>query len=227
TLDFPLRGIWTALRTPAPGGPGHGTDFLGQRHAYDFVRPTGRVWSPYGASALVHAYGLVPATAFAAWDAPVLAAESGRVVVALDGWPDRRWMNAAWELARLRFGGRIRPLHITSTNWRPLAGNYILLQGAAGITMYAHLRNGSICVRIGEEVSAGQILGTVGNSGRSSMPHLHFHLMDRPDGLQARGIPCVFRDLERRDGSNWVAEIGIPAARRCLRHVVPAPSRPR
>lgn len=37
-VDFPLRGEWTAYHTPAEKVPSHGTDQLGQRYAYDFVR---------------------------------------------------------------------------------------------------------------------------------------------------------------------------------------------
>jgi murein DD-endopeptidase MepM/ murein hydrolase activator NlpD len=210
-----------ALNSPGSGRPGHGTDFLGQRHAVDFVRPTGRRRAPYGAFALAHAYGVVPASAFAAWDQPVYAAEPGRVVTALDGWPDRRWINAVWSLLRLRLGPRIRPIRITAADWRPLTGNYILIAGASGVAMYGHLRNGSLRVRPGEEVSAGALLGTVGNSGRTSMPHLHFHLMDRADGLHARGLPFRFRDLERREQGHWVRETGCPADRTWIRSVDP------
>ena len=38
TVDFPLRGEWWAPNTPGSRVPSHGTDLLGQRYAYDFVR---------------------------------------------------------------------------------------------------------------------------------------------------------------------------------------------
>jgi hypothetical protein len=37
-VDFPLRAEWTAYNTPADRIPSHGTDMLGQRFAYDFIR---------------------------------------------------------------------------------------------------------------------------------------------------------------------------------------------
>lgn len=209
------------LNSPASGRPGHGTDFLGQRYAVDFVRPTGRRMAPFGAPGLAHAYAVVPARSFAAWDQPIHAAEPGRVVAALDGWPDRRWINAAWSVARLKFGGRIRPLRITSADWRPLAGNYVLVEGASGVAMYGHLRNGSLRVRVGQAVAAGELLGTVGNSGRTSMPHLHFHLMDSADAIHGRGLPVGFRNLERRENVNWVRETAIPADRVWIRSIDP------
>jgi hypothetical protein len=41
-VEFPLRGEWAAVRTPAHRVPSHGTDMLGQRYAFDFVRPDHR-----------------------------------------------------------------------------------------------------------------------------------------------------------------------------------------
>jgi len=212
-LRFPLRGEWTALRTD------HGTDFLGQRHACDFVRSTGRRWAPFGARAVAHAFALVPARAFAAWDAPVFAAAAGRVRVAADGWPDRLWLNALWDLGRLRVLERVRPLRITPDDWRPLAGNYLLIEGAEGVTFYAHLRRGSLRVRAGDRVSPGDPLGAVGHSGRSTMPHLHFHLMDGADGLRARGVPCAFDGVESWDGAGWRPGPTTPTPRQRLRGV--------
>jgi hypothetical protein len=211
-----------ALRTPAAKIPTHGTDFLGQRFAYDFVRPTPRWWAPYGPPALLHLLAVVSARRFAAWDAPVLAATPGRVIAAADGWPDRRWINGYWELGRLRLGHRFRPVVITAADWRPLTGNYLLIEGADGVALYAHLRQDSLKVRTGDPVQTGDPLGSVGNSGRSSMPHLHFHLMDRPEGVRARGRLCDFAAFERWDGSGWRATRGIPGARERIRSAGPS-----
>jgi len=37
-IDFPLRGEWVASSTPGDKVPSHGTDALGQRFAYDFIK---------------------------------------------------------------------------------------------------------------------------------------------------------------------------------------------
>ena len=53
-------------------------------------------------------------------------------------------------------------------------GNYIIIQHDDGIyTMYAHLTK-SLNVSIGQEVTKGEIIGSMGNSGSSTGPHLHF-----------------------------------------------------
>ena len=52
-------------------------------------------------------------------------------------------------------------------------GNYVWIDHGNGkATIYAHLT--SVAVSIGDYVSAGQVIGTVGTTGESSGPHLHF-----------------------------------------------------
>jgi hypothetical protein len=41
-------------------------------------------------------------------------------------------------------------------------------------TQYCHLANGSIGVKTGDSVKAGDVIGRVGLSGRTEYPHLHF-----------------------------------------------------
>lgn len=54
-------------------------------------------------------------------------------------------------------------------------GNYIVIRHAYGFaTKYAHLDN--VYVDEGDEVTQGQIIGTMGNTGLSTGPHLHFEV---------------------------------------------------
>jgi murein DD-endopeptidase MepM/ murein hydrolase activator NlpD len=54
-------------------------------------------------------------------------------------------------------------------------GNMIIISHDGGIqTVYAHLKQ--INVLSGQAVSQGQIIGQVGNTGRSTGPHLHFEV---------------------------------------------------
>ncbi len=71
-------------------------------------------------------------------------------------------------------------------------GNHIVLDlGGGRYAFYAHLRKGTVAVRVGDRVTRGQVLGKVGNTGNTSAPHLHFHLMDGPSVLGSEGIPYV------------------------------------
>lgn len=219
-VDFPLRGEWVALHTPAERVPSHGTDFFGQRFAFDFVRLDPGSGAPYREHFWRHLLATVPAEAFLCWDEPVLSALDGFVVAAADGWGDRQRINLPRELLR----STVAPPRLQGDDFRPLAGNHVLVESPEGVALYAHLRAGSVCVREGQRVRAGEPLGRVGNSGNSTMPHLHFHLMDVADPREAAGRLCAFRSYERhRDGVWEPMASGVPAA---LERIRARPARP-
>ncbi len=79
-----------------------------------------------------------------------------------------------------------------------IGGNHIVQQiGDSRYAFYAHLIPGSIRVRPGEWVQRGQILAQLGNSGNSSQPHLHFHVMDGPDPLGPQPLPFALQQWTR------------------------------
>jgi hypothetical protein len=202
-VDFPLRGEWRALNTPAERVPSHGTDFFAQRFAFDFVQmdPSGAWYYPGGVRDLWrHVTIGLAASRFFCWDQPVHSAFAGRVLAARDGWPDRERVQLGWELLRATIAP---PTVARPGDDRPLAGNYVVVEGPEGFALYAHLRRGSVRVRAGQRLVTGDVVGAVGNSGNSTMPHLHFHLMDGPDALTAHGLPCACRGYERWTGTGW------------------------
>jgi hypothetical protein len=220
-VELPLRGEWSIERSPADRIPSHGTDVLGQRYAYDLVRtdhrpgfhlhPAGALrWLLIGGRTR-DCYG---------WGQPVHAASDGVVVQAVDGVPERQWLHPvreSWSAMRntLAFArGGLDPIG--------LAGNHVITATAGTYALYAHLAPGSVAVTSGQRVRAGQLLGRVGHTGNSTAPHLHFHLMDSADPLQARGIPCAFAAyLVERDGQWQPVERGIPHRRERLRSARP------
>ncbi|HYO83907.1 MAG TPA: M23 family metallopeptidase, partial [Bryobacteraceae bacterium] len=85
-------------------------------------------------------------------------------------------------------------------------GNYVVLDvGDGRFVTYAHLIPGSLTVKRGDRVRAGQVLGKIGNSGNSSGPHLHFQVATGPGVLRGDGVPFVFdsfyhaRDLRQNE----------------------------
>jgi len=55
-------------------------------------------------------------------------------------------------------------------------GNFIIIEGSDGIiTRYAHCD--SILVTMGQQISRGDVIGTVGSTGDSTGPHLHYEVI--------------------------------------------------
>ncbi|MFJ1252356.1 M23 family metallopeptidase [Cupriavidus sp. CuC1] len=56
-------------------------------------------------------------------------------------------------------------------------GRYVVVQHAAGYSSwYAHLSTLAKGLHIGTRLSPGQLIGAVGQSGRTTAPHLHFEV---------------------------------------------------
>ncbi len=71
--------------------------------------------------------------------------------------------------------------------------NYVILDhGDTTYSSYAHLEQWSVDLSIGETVGRGHQIGTMGNTGWSTGPHLHFSVMDS----EFDGIPMFFEELE-------------------------------
>jgi len=55
-------------------------------------------------------------------------------------------------------------------------GTHIIINHGYGYqSLYAHM--GSVAVKVGNKVTRGQIIGTVGNTGTSTAPHLHYEVI--------------------------------------------------
>ncbi|MSN24792.1 MAG: peptidoglycan DD-metalloendopeptidase family protein [Geobacter sp.] len=67
------------------------------------------------------------------------------------------------------------------------AGNFVVIEhkieDTRYLTLYAHLRKGSLKVAPGDKVSRSQQLGVVGSSGNSQIPHLHFGVYKEEGGM--------------------------------------------
>jgi len=73
------------------------------------------------------------------------------------------------------------------------SGNHVIIDHGSGeFSFLAHLRQGSVVVRHGDCVIAGQLIGECGNSGHSSEPHLHYHLQTTATLFQGDGLPAQF-----------------------------------
>jgi hypothetical protein len=80
-----------------------------------------------------------------------------------------------------------------TTTIQNAGGNYIVIKiGPGRYAFYAHLQPGSLLVRTGQRVKTGQIIARLGNTGNTTAPHLHFHMMSTPSPLSSNGLPFTF-----------------------------------
>lgn len=72
-------------------------------------------------------------------------------------------------------------------------GNYISIKLSTGqYAFYEHLKPGSIRVKPGQTIKKGQPIASLGFTGQSTGPHLHFHVADTNSPLGAEGLPFAF-----------------------------------
>ncbi len=69
-------------------------------------------------------------------------------------------------------------------------GNYVIIEHSDGVkTLYGHCLSGSLMVKAGDKVSAGQAIARVGNTGNSFGAHLHFEV--RVNGSAVNPAPYL------------------------------------
>ena len=218
-VDFPLRGEWAAATTPAHRIPSHGTDMLGQRFAFDFVRIDDRKGFHLHPAGTLQSYLIGGRTRDCyGWGQPVHAVFDGAVVEAVDGVPERAWLHIVRELALvLKNAVTFDP---AKRGLDPVLGNHVILRTGETYALFAHLGPGTVAVKTGQSVRAGDVIGRVGHTGNSTAPHLHLQLMDSADLLTAKGIPCALAEyLTERDGRWERVQRGIPGKRERIRSV--------
>jgi hypothetical protein len=170
-LSGPVLSTWQL-----GNGPGQ-RDFHGnyasptRRYAYDLViTEHGRTYNGDGQSN----------ASYFAWGRSVRAAADGVVVDVCDRELDNE--------GNQRSQG-------------PCLANRIVLRHEGGVhTVYLHLKQGSVrgkgVVKDGR-VSAGQVIGLVGNSGDSTEPHLTFYAYRVDPTGRLRALPVSFRNAYR------------------------------
>jgi hypothetical protein len=180
-IDPPLAGDrWMALNgcctlTGHRGAitPVNGAFMVAQRFAIDIAQldAEGRLFTgPPDALSSYPYYG-----------AEVRSVADGVVVRTLDGIPDNP-------------PGTVPPIDPTL---RTVPGNHVVVDiGDGRFAGYAHFQPGSLTVEVGDRVRRGDVLGLLGNSGNSDLPHLHFQVTNGPGFLGADGLPYVVRAFD-------------------------------
>ena len=120
--------------------------------------------------------------------ARVVAAEPGEVVAAVDGNYDR--CHGDFDTGDVDCDGN------------PVRANNVVLRHPDGReTRYWHLKRDSVAVAVGDPVDCGDVLGLVGSSGYSTVPHLHFEVTVDGQTVDPFSVDAsLWRDQDAGDG---------------------------
>ena len=174
-IHSPLRGKnWLAANGPSNTSPHrramlpvNGLPHIGQRYAID--------WIQLGDDGKTFTGDEHDNKSYHAWDQEIHAAADGKIVEVKDGIPEN-----------VPNSGKLA----VQMTYDTLAGNHIIEQlNEDHYAAYAHLRPGTIKVKVGDTVHAGDVLAHLGNTGNSSEPHLHFQVCDAPSFPASEGLP--------------------------------------
>ena len=169
--------------------PLNGQLWAAERFAIDYVQlgPGGRIFAGDKAKPESYPY----------FGADIHAVADGRVVAVLDGLPEQ-----------------VAGKNPTGLPLDQYGGNHIVQDiGDGNYAFYAHLKTGSVKVKPGDELTTGQVIGALGNTGNTDAPHLHFHVMSTPDPLRIQR-PAVRVLVVQAGLANGVRGRAGPAAER-------------
>ncbi len=105
----------------------------------------------------------------------LIAPAAGEVVLVVDGIKDN-------------IPGQLNPVYVP--------GNTVIIKTPNDeYLFFAHFKQHSIVVKQGQQVRQGELLGLTGNSGNSSEPHLHFHIQNVENMINATGAKSYFAEI--------------------------------
>lgn len=193
TLSVPLRGRLINY---------DGHDALAHHRRFDYsFAPLAQMG--FKSNFMRYAYDFVPVDAdgemvhgdtsrnenYVGFGAPVLATGDGVVAALENGQADNRLFDQSK----------------IPENPMVLFGNYAVIDHGNGeFSVFGHLKQGSVRVKVGERVRRDQPIAAIGASGSAFFPHLHYQLQDAPT-LAAEGLPSYFSDFRLLRGANLQA----------------------
>ena len=76
--------------------------------------------------------------------------------------------------------------------------NYLMIEHEDGtVAFYAHLKQNSIIVQVGERVNQGNFIALSGNSGyTANFPHLHFGVYESYPPVETHDVPVNFKNAD-------------------------------
>ncbi|MFY8019895.1 MAG: M23 family metallopeptidase [Bacteroidia bacterium] len=178
SLSIPVHGTWRASHAGGHSSVNYHLAIPQQAYAIDLlkVNDDGNFFTGTGTAI----------TDYICLNDSVFSPVNGKIAFVIDSFNNEQV---------LKKGDTINPL-----------GNYIAIEIAKEkFVILAQLNKGSIKVKQGDEVKAGDHLAQVGNSGNTTWPHLHMQVSNKADvyANDAIGLPFVFKNYCRKRWWNW------------------------
>ncbi|MBC9934237.1 M23 family metallopeptidase [Chitinophaga qingshengii] len=169
---LPFKGAWAVGRGGVTADTSHSWDIYTQRYAYDFFMMDDAHKPCKDTGKQLDDYYCFNQDVIAPADGTIISVKNN--IADYSGVGD---LSVDWKSPDFR-------------------GNFVIIKHAdQEYSFIAHFRCGSISVKKGDIVKQGQFIGKCGNSGHSTMPHIHFHLQNSRRFWIALGLPVVFNDI--------------------------------
>lgn len=176
-LVLPFKGEWFVFWGGDTASENYHQDAPNQRFALDILK--------IGADGKSHSGDGKKNEDYYAFGQEIIAPAEGIVTYVVDGIQD----NVPGEMNRMF-----------------VPGNLVIIKHAEGeYSLFAHFKQNSIRVKIGDKVTKGQIVGLCGNTGNSSEAHLHYQFQNTPFFSDEASMKVFFEKLiVKRDAKTVV-----------------------
>jgi hypothetical protein len=163
-LILPFTGEWYVVWGGDTIELNYHVENMAQKNAFDFVimDEGGKTYKTNG----------LTDDDYYAFEKEIIAPCDGEIVLAVDGIKDNE-------------PGKLNPYFVF--------GNTVIIKtDKEEYIVLGHFKQNSIIVKEKEYIKKGDIIGYCGNSGNSSEPHLHFHIQNTENIIDATGVKCYF-----------------------------------
>jgi|GEM_PF-964942 len=175
-LNFPIKGKFIVAGAHDFNEPHssewsqhYAYDIVGLGDNYDFSRNNGKANAD-----------------FFGWGMEILAPADGIVVYARNDVPENQKPGV---IDNKVFMSRPDPM------WAVGGNDVVIDHGNGEFSLLAHMQQGSVKVKKGDQVKQGDVIGLLGNTGNSDAPHLHYHLMACETIFRCDGLPSRFENV--------------------------------
>ncbi len=164
-MTLPFQGEWLVFWGGSNVLNNYHYEYASQRYAYDFVQ---------AADGFSYEGDPLDNESYHAFGQNITAPADGVVIEVVNDIPDNT------------------PVGVM--NEKEPAGNVVVIDHGGEYSFLAHLKQGSVTVKKGDPVKAGDVIGKAGNSGNSSEPHLHYQVSDGADLFSSRSLNIRWKD---------------------------------